>query len=116
MRRVMTALSVIAMAVLAATGAFAVQQVYLDNGNSDPLVRGGPGDAVNWYSPTATIGGALWLKTGGGVPVLYPDTAGDVNVELKVQAPAPDRVDNHRHVAVEQSHRRRRYDGLWPGV
>jgi hypothetical protein len=76
------------MILLAASAAFATgQQVYLDNGNGDPNVWGNASDAANWYSPTATSDGALWLQTGSGAPVQYPYSAGDVNLELWVDVP-----------------------------
>ena len=88
MRRVMTALSAMAMVALAATGAFASgQALTFDNGNSDPAIWGGTW--ANWNSPTATTGGAVWLKTGSGAPIQYPSAAGDINMQLNIQAPAP---------------------------
>jgi hypothetical protein len=88
MRRAVTTLSVMAMVLLAATAAFAAgQQISLDNGNSDPIVWGGT--YANWNSPTATTGGALWLKTGSGPAVQYPYSAGDINIQFLIQAPAP---------------------------
>ncbi len=88
MRHAMIAWNAMVMILLAASAAFATgQQVYLDNGNGDPNVWGNPSDAANWNSPTATSDGALWLQTGGGAPVQYPYRAGDLNLELWVNAP-----------------------------
>ena len=48
-----------AIVMLAATAGYPIgeQQIFFDNGNSDPNVWGQPSDAVNWNSPTATVGG-----------------------------------------------------------
>ncbi len=88
MRHVMVCFAVTAAVLVSADRAQAQvdQQIQVANDGSDPNGWGYPA-SPGWYSPIATTGGALWINTGNG-PVQYNLDA-DVNLQLKVQAPAP---------------------------
>ena len=73
MRCVMVTFTVAATVLYAASGyANGEQQISFDNGKRRPGDLGRRARLDQLELPTATTGGALWLKTGSGPPVQYP--------------------------------------------